>query len=99
MSTVSGHSLNQAVSDQLILMTKLEEQLVTLESIVSRLTTQLLDPHESPRATELGRNIMESVDFMILTAIDALESQEAGEIAMLEMLTQDRRSEEHTSEL
>ena len=90
LSTVSGHSLNQAVSDQLILMTKLEEQLVTLESIVNRLTTQLLDPHESPRATELGRNIMESVDFMILTAIDALESQDAGEIAMLEMLTQDR---------
>ncbi len=71
-------------------MTKLEEQLVSLESIVYRLTTQMQDQHESPRAAELGRNIMESVDFMILTAIDALESQEAGEIAMLEMLTQDR---------
>jgi phosphate:Na+ symporter len=90
LSTISGHSLSQAVSDQLILITKLEEQLVTLEGIVNRLTVQLLDQHESPRAAELGRNIMESVDFMILTAIDALESQEAGEIAMLEMLTQDR---------
>lgn len=90
LSTISGHSLSQAVSDQLILITKLEEQLVTLEGIVNRLTAQLLDQHESPRAAELGRNIMESVDFMILTAIDALESQEAGEIAMLEMLTQDR---------
>jgi phosphate:Na+ symporter len=90
LSKISGHSLNQAVSDQLILVTKLEEQLVTLESIVNRLTTQMLDQHESPRATELGRNIMESVDFMILTAIDALKSQDADEIAMLEMLTQDR---------
>ncbi len=90
LSTISGHSLSQAMSDQLILTTKLEEQLVTLENIVHRLTARMLDQHESPRATELGRNIMESVDFMILTAIDALESQEAGEIAMLEMLTQDR---------
>ncbi len=33
---------------------------------------------------------MESVDFMILTAIDAIESQDAAEIDTLEMLTQDR---------
>jgi hypothetical protein len=33
---------------------------------------------------------MESLDFMILTAIDAFDTQEAGEIDTLEMLTQDR---------
>jgi len=33
---------------------------------------------------------MESIDFMILTAIDALDTKDAGEIDTLEMLTQDR---------
>ena len=33
---------------------------------------------------------MESLDFMILTAIDAFDTQETGEIDTLEMLTQDR---------
>lgn len=33
---------------------------------------------------------MESIDFMILTAIDAIESKDSAEIEMLEMLTQDR---------
>ncbi len=69
---------------------KLEEQLVTLEDIEFRLSTQMLEAHDSDRAGELGRNIMESVDFLILTAIDAIESQDAGEIETLEMLTQDR---------
>ncbi len=90
LSRISGHGLNQATSDQLIQTTKLEEQLVTLEDIVFRLATQLLEAHDSDRAAELGRNIMESVDFMILTAIDAIESQDASEIETLEMLTQDR---------
>jgi hypothetical protein len=33
---------------------------------------------------------MESIDFMILTAIDAIESKDSGEIETLEMLTHDR---------
>jgi phosphate:Na+ symporter len=90
LSHISGHGLNQATSDQLIQSTKLEEQLITLEDIVFRLATQMLESHDSDRAAELGRNIMESVDFMILAAIDAIESQDASEIETLEMLTQDR---------
>jgi len=90
LSSISGHGLNEATSDQLIQTTKLEEQLVTLENIVHRLTTQMLEQHDSQRAGELGRNIMESIDFMILTAIDAIESKDSGEIETLEMLTQDR---------
>ena len=90
LSKISGHGLNEATSDELIRATKLEEQLVTLEGIVHRLATQMLGEHESPRAGTLGRNIMESVDFMILTAIDAIESKDSGEIETLEMLTQDR---------
>ena len=90
LAQVSAHGLGQATSDQLIRTTKLEEQLVTLENIVHRLTVQMLDEHDSPRAGALGRNIMESIDFMILTAIDAIESKDSDEIATLEMLTQDR---------
>ena len=90
LSRISGHGLNQVTSDELIRATKLEEQLVTLEDIVHRLAKQMLDQHDSPRAEELGRNIMESIDFMILTAIDAIESMDVGEIETLEMLTQDR---------
>jgi phosphate:Na+ symporter len=92
LSRISGHGLSQTTSDELIRATKLEEQLVTLEDIVHRLVTQMLDQHDSPRADELGRNIMESIDFMILTAIDAIESKDSGEIETLEMLTQDRSS-------
>ena len=90
LSRVSGHSLNSATSDQLIRITKLEEQLVSLESAVHQMTTQLLRGHDNARAGELGHNIMESLDFMILTAIDAFDTQDAGEIDTLEMLTQDR---------
>ena len=90
LAQVSAHGLGQATSDQLIRTTKLEEQLVTLENIVYRLAVQMLDEHDSSRAGALGRNIMESIDFMILTAIDAIESKDSDEIATLEMLTQDR---------
>jgi phosphate:Na+ symporter len=90
LAQVSAHGLGQTTSDQLIRTTKLEEQLVTLENIVHRLTVQMLDQHDSSRAGALGRNIMESIDFMILTAIDAIESKDSDEIATLEMLTQDR---------
>ena len=90
LSRVSGHSLNSATSDQLIRITKLEEQLVSLESAVHQMTTQLLHGHDNARAGELGNHIMESLDFMILTAIDAFDTQDAGEIDTLEMLTQDR---------
>jgi len=90
LAQISAHGLGQATSDQLIRTTKLEEQLVTLENIVHRLAVHMLDEHDSPRAGELGRNIMESIDFMILTAIDAIESKDSEEIATLEMLTQDR---------
>ena len=90
LAHISAHGLGQATSDQLIRTTKLEEQLVTLETIVHRLSVQMLEQHDSARAGELGRNIMESVDFMILTAIDAIKSKDADEIETLEMLTQDR---------
>lgn len=90
LSGISGHSLNSGESDRLILATKLEEQLVTLEGLVHRPTSQMLGQGADTRAGELGRNIMESINFMIMTAIDALQSQDEEEINTLEMLTGDR---------
>lgn len=90
LSRISGHSLNQVTSDQLIRFTKLEEQLITLEGIVHQLTSQLLQGHDNQRAGVLGKNIMESLDFMIMSAIDAFDSQESADIDTLDMLTQDR---------
>jgi phosphate:Na+ symporter len=90
LSRISGHGLNQVTSDRLIRTTKLNEQLVTLEDIVYRLSNQMLEQDADTRAGKLGRNIMEGVDFMILSAIDALVSRDAGEIETLEILTHDR---------
>jgi tetratricopeptide (TPR) repeat protein len=55
-------------------------------------TALLLQGHDDAGAGELGTNIMESLDFMIMTAIDAFDTQQAGEIDTLEMLTPDRSS-------
>ena len=90
LSRISGHSLSPTDSDQLIKVTKLQEQLVMLEDIVYRLTGLLAGHDLSSRAGQLGRSIMESIDFIILTAVDAIESQTESEIDTLDMLTQDR---------
>ena len=90
LSLISGHSLNPTDSDHLIKVTQLQEQLITLEDIVYRLTGFLAHHDLDSKAGELGRGIMESVDFIILTAIDAIESQDEDEINTLAMLTQDR---------
>jgi phosphate:Na+ symporter len=90
LSLISGHSLSPTDSDQLIKVTKLQEQLVMLEDIVYRLTGLLAGHDLNSRAGQLGRSIMESIDFIILTAVDAIESQTESEIDTLDMLTQDR---------
>jgi phosphate:Na+ symporter len=54
LARISGHSLNAATSDQLIRITKLEEQLVALESIVHQLTTQLLQQHDNAGSSHHG---------------------------------------------
>jgi len=90
LSVISGHSLNSTNSDHLFKVTKLQEQLLMLEDIVYRLTESLTQNDLNTKAGELGRSIMESIDFIILTAIDAIESQTESEIDTLAMFTQDR---------
>ena len=90
LALLSRSSLSANVSDQLILVTKTQEQIARLERFVSQLALDYASIGHSGKAEELGRNILESVDFMILTALDAIASRDAGEVETLAMLTQDR---------
>jgi len=90
LSEISRQGLNTASSDELIRVTKMQEQLRRFEDIVFQLAAQMSRKDISARARELGNVIMESADFIMLTAIDAINSREEGEIDTLEILTQDR---------
>ena len=70
----------------------MQEQLRRFEDIVFQLSTEMGRKDISPKAQELGYSIMESTDFIVLTAIDAIRSKAEGEIDTLEILTQDRSS-------
>ena len=90
LSEISRLVLSTSSSDELIRVTKMQEQLRRFEDIVFQLTTEMSRKDISPRARELGNVLMESADFIMLTAIDAIKSGEEGEIDTLETLTQDR---------
>jgi phosphate:Na+ symporter len=90
LTSLSRSSLTVDISDKLILVTKSQEQLVALEGYVYQLAADFSTIGHSGKAEELGRNILESVDFMILTALDAIASRDSGEVETLAMLTQDR---------
>ena len=90
MSSLSRGSLSAEISDKLIKVAKSQEQLVALEGYVRQLADDYASINHQGKAEELGRNIIESVDFMILTAIDAIDSRDSGEVETLAMLTQDR---------
>lgn len=92
LSEISRLGLNAASSDELIRITKMQEQLRRFEDIVFQLSKEMGRKDISSKAQELGYSIMESTDFIILTAIDAIRSKEEGEIDTLEILTQDRSS-------
>ena len=90
LSEISRLGLNASSSDELIRVTKMQEQLRRFEDMVFQLASEMSRSDISPRARELGNVIMESADFIMLTAIDAIQSREEGEIDTLETLTQDR---------
>jgi phosphate:Na+ symporter len=90
LSEISRQGLSTANSDDLIRVTKMQEQLRRFEDTVFQLASQMARKDISARARELSNVIMESADFIMLTAIDAISSREEGEIDTLETLTQDR---------
>jgi len=88
--SISRHNLNQALAESLISVTKIQEQLVSLESYVHQIAEQVCSYQEEDKARALGENMLESVDFLVLSAIDALESDDDVDIEMLASMTQDR---------
>ena len=90
LSQISRLGLNTASSDELIRITKMQEQLRRFEDIIYQLTSEIARGDISPHARKLGNAIMESADFIMLTAIDAIESQQESEIDTLATFTQDR---------
>jgi phosphate:Na+ symporter len=90
LTSLSRNSLSVEISDSLILITKSQEQIVALERYIFQLASDYAAIGHAGKAEELGRNILESVDFMMLAALDAIASKDSGEVEMLAMLTQDR---------
>lgn len=90
LSNISRLGLNTANSDDLIRVTKMQEQLRLFEDIVFQLANEMARKDISPKARELGNVIMETADFIMLTAIDAIQDQDEGKIDTLETFTQDR---------
>jgi phosphate:Na+ symporter len=90
LSAISGRSLNEKDSSNLIMATKLHEQLVSLEDTVFKITSRLESRDASETATSLGQKILESLDFIILMEIDAIRSGDRDEIEALANVTGDR---------
>lgn len=90
LSEISGQNLNPRDSDQLIAVTKMQEQLVGLEQSVLRICLDLAKLDRGSKGGKLGANILESLDFLILTAIDALAAGDEEELGSLALLTTDR---------
>jgi phosphate:Na+ symporter len=90
LSAISGRGLNETESSYLIRATKLQEQLVSLEDTVFKITSRLEAHDASDNATSLGQKILESLDFIILMEIDAIRSGDREEVDELANVTGDR---------
>ena len=90
LALLSRNSLSAEISDTLIQVAKAQEKITVLERYIFQLASDYAAIAHQGKAEELGRNILESVDFMVLTALDAVGSRDSGEVETLAMLTQDR---------
>ena len=90
LSKISGLRLGESESGLLIRTMKSHEQLVSLESIVHKISAKMNDKNASKRSIALGHKVLDSMDFMILTEIEALRSKDLTELELLKNLTSDR---------
>lgn len=90
LSAASSNRLSDIEAGKLMTRTKLQEQLDQLEGIVFEFTRTLQHGKLNPYAIKLGKHVMESLDFLIMTAIDTLESNDADDLYTLAVLTKDR---------
>lgn len=90
LTEVSRRNLNPALAEVVISLTKTQEQLISLEQHVNQIAALVLGFKGDANALRLGRNVLESVDFLVLTVIDTLESQDADDLETLASMTADR---------
>jgi hypothetical protein len=90
LSDLSSQILSGRNATELIRLTKYQEQLVNLEDVVFKISSKLLMHEGGARAATLGQTILESLDFIILAAIDAAASMGPEELETLERMTHDR---------
>ncbi|HSG60515.1 MAG TPA: hypothetical protein VLA24_03675 [Pseudomonadales bacterium] len=90
LAAISKKHLNTDLSESLICLTKSQEQLSNLEDYIHQVAKNVAHYTQQDTAATLGQNILESLDFLVLTALDAIESNDAEELRLLASMTQDR---------
>lgn len=90
LSIISRQNLNQQLAESLISITKIQEQLSTLENYLFIISTQIRGYRKDDKARVFGSSVLESVDFLVLSVIDALESDDQQDHKLLACLTHDR---------
>ena len=90
LSRISRNNLNHELAEQLIAITKTQEQLSALETYLFQVSELVTHYPSGDKAAQLGRNMLESIDFLILAAIDAIDSQESEDVLTLASMTTDR---------
>ncbi|MHC4909520.1 MAG: Na/Pi symporter, partial [Planctomycetota bacterium] len=90
LSDLSSQTLSDRNASELIRLTKFHEQLVNLEDVVFRISSQLSSHEGGGRAATLGQTILESLDFIVLAAVDAAKSMGPDELETLGRMANDR---------
>jgi phosphate:Na+ symporter len=90
LSDLSSQTLSDRNASELIRLTKFQEQLVNLEDVVFRISSQLSNHDGGAKAATLGQAILESLDFIVLAAVDAARSMGPDELETLGRMTHDR---------
>jgi phosphate:Na+ symporter len=90
LADLSSRSLTERHSMELIRLAKLQEQLVNLEDVVFRISSHIGAHVGGESASSLGRAVLESLDFVLLAAVDAQASGDPVDLEALRRMTHDR---------
>ncbi|WP_309387803.1 Na/Pi cotransporter family protein [Cerasicoccus frondis] len=89
-SSLITQSLSPDDTEWLINLQNRQELLSTIEGACFSLCQELADSSTNDDVQQLGQQVIEALDTMILTAIAALEDNDAAECALLETMTSER---------
>lgn len=87
ISDLIGKNLDHNTSEKLMLIQKMQQEIVLLNQILLDFVGVETSTGESERLKALSRNMIEGTDTIILTLIACLESEEVAEIDMLLTMT------------